>query len=146
MEAIDLPNAIEPTEWFVVFHPETKMRWLALLAFGRFKHVSAFAYCPGFKAWLLYDTQWGGTRLILFPAATAKATLMQYTAGCAVVKIARALQPMGPTGRVGFNCVTAIRHLLGVRCAMYRPDALYRYILQHGGQRIDEGKHPVNPG
>lgn len=145
MNDVTLPCAIEPDEWFVVFHPHAINRWLSLLACGHFKHVSAFAYCPGIKAWLLYDAQWSGLRLILFPHATAAAALVKYTAGCAIVKAPRRSRPMGLVSRLGFFCVPAVKHLLGVRCPIMRPDALYRHLLRNGGTRIDD-KNPVDPG
>jgi hypothetical protein len=145
MDEINIPDAIEPTEWFVVFHPTAMNRILGWLALGKYKHVSAFAYCPSYKAWLLYDAQWGGTRLIMFSHATAKTALVNYLRGCIVVKMQRGLQPMGWTGRIAFYCVPAIRHLLSVRCACLRPDALLHYLLKNGGLRVDEGIQPTDP-
>jgi hypothetical protein len=150
MDAIRLPHAIEPDEWFVVFHRQTPSRLLSLIALGRFKHVSAFAYCPGFKLWLLYDTSLYGTRLILLPhGETAKAALVKYTAGCAIVKIAARRVHMGTSSRLAFYCVPAVKHLIGLRCVAMRPDALYRQILRSGGVPIHgcdqprAGHHPA---
>jgi hypothetical protein len=117
-----------------------------MLACGRFKHVSAFAYCPGFRAWLVYDTQLSGTRLMLLAAGpTAKATLLKYMADCEVVMFTRQHQPMSWSSRIGFYCVPAIKHLLGVRCARMTPSGLYRHLMQNGGTRLDDTIHAPNP-
>jgi hypothetical protein len=143
MDEIALPDAIEPTEWYVVFHMRTPLRWLRWLALGRFKHVSAFAYCPGFKAWLVYDTQLNGTRLMLLAHPAAKAALIKYTEGCEIVHMPRQRQRIAWPSRLGFFCTPAIIHLLAVRCRVWRPDALYRHLLQNGGKRLAGGHSPV---
>ena len=137
MNEVAVPNAVEPAEWFVVFHTRSTRRWLGWLARGRFKHVSAFASYPGFKAWLLFDPQWSGLRLMMLSHAAAKIEIARYTEDCAVVKIARGGKPMGLSARLGFYCVPAVAHLIGVRCGMARPDAFYRHILRRGGKLID---------
>jgi hypothetical protein len=137
---IEIPAAIEPTEWFIVFHRKSMNRWLSLLAFGEFKHVSAFAYCPGLKVWLIYDVQWSGTRHLLVDIDSIKA----WVAGCEVVKIARGTAPMGMSARLGLYCVTAIKHLIRLRCVAPHPDGLYRHILRNGGTSI--AGDAANPG
>jgi hypothetical protein len=147
MDEVALPHAVEPDQWFVVFHPEAKSRWLSLLACGHFKHVSAFAYCPGFKAWLIYDAQWCGLRLMLFPHGdVAKAAIAAHTKNCVILKMTRANQSMGLSSRLGLYCVSTVKHLLVVRCRAIRPDTLYRHLLKIGAVRVDEGVNSANPG
>jgi len=138
MEPITTPDGFVPSDWYVVFHTRSSRRWLSWLAMGRFKHVSAFAYVPGFKAWLIYDVQWSGTQLALLPHPAGLSALMGYTAGCEIIKMTRR---RGGARGLGFFCTTSIAHLLGLRCvALVRPDALYRCILRHGGEIIGD-KH-----
>jgi len=125
----DLPAAIEPAEWFVVFHVKSATRWLGLITPGRYKHVSAVGYCAGYKAWLLYDVQLSRTRLMLLD----KPTVLAWMADCDVVRIAAATRPMGLRCRFGLTCVTAVKHLLGLLCVAPTPTALYRHILRNGG-------------
>src|ERR1700694_4615256 len=130
----------EPDEWFVVFHTKTSGRWLRILACGRFKHVSAFAYCAGFNAWLLYDTQLSGTRLMLLNHGdVAKGMIAAYAEDCVIVKITKRplLKRLGLSSRLFFYCVPSIKSLIGVRCAAIFPDALYRHIIRSGGIVID---------
>lgn len=135
MDPVTLPDAIEPTDWFVVFHPSASTRWLSWLAMGHFKHVSAFAYVPGFKAWLLYDVARAGTRLMLLSANDhGRAELLRYTRGCQIVKMER--REKVTLGRFGFFCTTSICHLLGLTCVA-RPDALWRLCLRNGGVPLD---------
>lgn len=143
MDAVDIPSAIEPEEWFVVFHRKAAGRLLSLITIGEFKHVSAFGYCAGFKAWLIYDVKWAGTTLSLVANNDqGRQVIMAWTDDCAVVKIARSGVRMGAAARLGFTCVTAVKHLIGLRCVAARPDALYRHILRNGGVRIDGRRQP----
>jgi len=132
MDSYELPDAIEPTYWNVVFHP-SKTRAQRLLL-GRYAHVSAFTYVPGIGAWILYDCQWGGVRIALLPRL---AVLVAYTRGCAVVKFDRVYKPIVLASRFGFYCVPAIKQLLGLSCVAAFPDGLYRYLIANGGSRID---------
>lgn len=140
-----LEAAIEPTEWFVVFHRKSMNRFLSFLAFGEFKHVSAFGYCPGFKAWLVYDVQWSGTRIKLLPHNDfGKAAIALWTTDCTIVKLPRGNLIPNFSSRVGFYCVSAIKHLLGLRCVAATPGALYRHILRHGGSLLSEPARPAS--
>ena len=145
MDDAPLPAAVEPTEWFVVFHMKSSIRWLGWLAMGRFKHVSAVGYCPGFRVWLLCDAQWGGLRLQLFAHEPFKAMFSEWTRDAEVVRIKRTGQSMGLRGRFGFWCVPAIRHLVGLPSIALRPDALYRQCLRSGGVLV-EREQPSNSG
>jgi hypothetical protein len=136
MDQVAIPSAIEPNEWFVVFHTKSLSPVLSFLAFGERKHVSAFGYCPGLKVWLLYDVQWGGTRIMLLD----KAAIMEWTRGCDVLKIARVNHRMGLSSRIGLYCVSAVKHLIGLVCVAVTPDQLYRHIIRHGGILISEPK------
>jgi hypothetical protein len=131
MDTIELPDAIEPTYWNVVFHSsETR---LARIMLGRFQHVSAFTYVPGVGAWIMFDCQWGGVRIALIPRINV---LVAYTRGCTVVKFDRVYQPFALLSRFGFYCVPAIKQLLGLSCVAATPDALYRHLIRHGGELI----------
>ena len=130
MDNITLPEAIEPDTWNVVFYP-CASRLGRMLA--RFKHVSAFAYVPGFRAWLICDVQWSGLRLCLFSHEAAMRVFTHYTADCTLVTFTRQHRPMLLLSRFAFYCVPAVKCLLGVSCVAVTPDGLYRYLLKHGG-------------
>src|SRR5215472_3371883 len=135
-----LPDAIEPSYWNVVFHPSRTA--LARLILGRFDHVSAFTHIPGVGAWILYDCQWGGTRISLIPRLNV---LVAYTRGCAIIKFDRAYKPLALTSRLGFYCVPAIKQLLGLSCVAVTPDGLYRHLMNNGGIRIDGTECSTTP-
>lgn len=142
MDAIALPDAIEPDEWFVVFHTKANGRFINRLAFGRFKHVSAFAYVPGFRLWLHYDAQWTGMRLRVIGHDTLKAQIGDLTRDCVLLKMKRRHVAMPVSTRFGFYCVTAVKHLIGVRCRCLRPDGLYRRLIAEGAE-IVHGQQPA---
>lgn len=139
MDEITRPVAVEPTEWFVVFRDRSASRLIGALTPGRRKHVSAFGYCPGVKLWLVYDVQLSGTRIMLM----AQSEVLAWVGDAELVKIARLGQRMGLSSRLGFTCVTAVKHLLGLRCVAATPDALYRHILRNGGIALSDARHPA---
>jgi hypothetical protein len=134
MNITEAGSFVEPSEWFIVFHRKSLNAVLAFLAFGEFKHVSAFGYCPGVKLWLVYDVQWSGTRTILMD--TDAITI--WTRNCTILKIAHTGKRMGWSCRIGFYCVNAVKHLIGLRCGAVTPDQFYHKILQSGGIVISE--------
>lgn len=139
MDEITLPIAVEPVEWFVVFRERSVSRILGALTPGRRKHVSAFGYCPGVKLWLVYDVQWSGTRIMLM----AQSEVLAWVGDAEMVKIARIGHRMGLSSRFAFTCVSAVKHLIGLRCVAATPDALYRHILRNGGTTISDARHPA---
>jgi hypothetical protein len=146
-EPINPALAVEPSEWFVVFHRKSTNRVLSFLAFGEFKHVSAFGYYAGFKAWLIYDVQWRGTRLLMIPhSEDGKQIIAGWTDDCEIVKIARGEKRSALSSRIGLYCVSAIKHLIGLRCVAVTPSDLYRHILRNGGMLIDGRARPTDPG
>lgn len=136
---ISVLRPIEPDRWTVVFHVKRASWWVELLAFGRFKHVSAFAYVPLMRAWLVYDVQQAGTSLTVIPDCDSAITLLDKLYGDCVMLSVRRQEPCGNAFRLGFWCVPAIKHLLGVRCGALRPDALYRHLRRNGAELIDNG-------
>lgn len=131
------PEAIEPVEWNILFHVEAAGRWSSLIAMGRFKHVSAFAYLGGLKGWVLYDVQFGRTRLVVLPDNADSRRVLSQVIGNNVWIVMRRRDGRVPWFRFGFFCTVAIKHLIGLRSGALRPDALYRDCLAHGGVAVD---------
>lgn len=138
----DMLAAIEPDRWNVLFHEKAKSRVLSWMAFGRFKHVSAFAYYAGFKCWLLYDARWSGLSLTLIEDESFKTIIRDYTENCTWVVFERTRAPLPIYARLGLYCVPAIKHLLSLRSCALRPDALYAHLMRHGGTVIPDGRRP----
>ncbi|MDB5937588.1 MAG: hypothetical protein JWQ01_4932 [Massilia sp.] len=138
MHPKSFPVSIEPTQWNVVFHPTAATPWMNRVPIGRFKHVSAFAYLAGIKGWLVYDVQLDGTRLVVLPDIPESMDVIgRLTDGCDIISMRRG--DAGSTGwRLGFWCVPAIKHLIGLRSGALRPDALRRDCLRNGGEIVHE--------
>lgn len=136
IRVVQMPVAVEPTQWNVVFHPVAATPWMNRLPIGRFKHVSAFAYLAGLKGWLIYDVQMGSTRIIVLPDLDASMQIIgKLTDGCDILSIDR--REGGSTGgRLGFWCVPAVKHLIGIRSGALRPDRLYDDLLLNGAKVI----------
>jgi hypothetical protein len=138
MDTQILPDGFEPSYWNVVFHP-SKSR-LNRLLLGRFQHVSAFAYVPGFRCWVIYDCQWGGTRISFVSHGTL---IVPFIRDCSVIKFDRVYKPFVLTSRFGFYCVPAIKSLLGLSCVAATPDGLYRHLINNGGMLFNERVEPT---
>lgn len=135
-EVVNTVRISEPNVWFLVFHRKSTNRVLSFLAFGEFKHVAAFGYCPRVGMWLVYDVTWTGTRVVLMD----KAAIIEWTRGCEILQVDKIGARMGWSSRIGFYCVGAVKHLLGLRCVAATPCQLYRHILRNGGVNIGSGQ------
>jgi hypothetical protein len=132
-----LPGSFQPAEWFLAFFERTNVAWLNRLPFVRFRHISAFAYVPGTKAWIWYDSHWFGTSLVIIGHERFTTEVAKLTHGATVVKLAKRPEaPMPLSTRVGFYCVPCVKHLVGVRCAAITPDGFYLAVIRAGGTII----------
>lgn len=138
-----LPPMIEPDRWTIAFHRTSPYWWVRLLACGRFKHVSAFAWVKPLGLWVYYDVTLFGTKLILLPdSEQATAWLTAQTADADLVQMPR----RSIAGRwpviAPFYCVPAIKHLIGVRGGAL-PIHFYKACLRAGGQRIGDSSENI---
>lgn len=140
-DVVVLPPAIEPTQWFIVFHVTSATKWLGLVTPGKYKHVSAFGYLPGVKLWLLYDVQLNGTRIRLLD----KDAIMLWTRDCDIFLVNSTGARMGLSSRWFFTCVSAIKHLIGLKCVAITPSGLYRHVSKHGGTLISGKERSAAP-
>ena len=131
------PFGIEARRWTVVFHRKAENRVFSAIALGQFKHVSALAWIPELQQWWIYDVGFRRTRLkVLEDGKIAQSAISAIIRGNATVTID--VQDELPWMRLGLFCTTAVSHLIGVRCAALRPDALYRKLIASGGILRDD--------
>lgn len=144
MDIRSLPSAFEADTWFVVFHRNSSVRWLWWI--GHFKHVSAFSYLPGFKAWVIYDVQNHYTRIIHHShEAWTCGAFAEWTRDSEVIQFKRRVNERTKiASRFMFFCGPAIKHLIGLSCIDLRPDAIYREILRNGGSPLGR-TDPIDP-
>jgi hypothetical protein len=129
----------EVTQWFVAFYPSCANRWLDRLVPGRFKHVNAFGWSENARTWVLYEVGLWGTRVFVFPAGRAgERELSAWTETASILRLDRAEKQPGMWLRLGFWCVPATRHLLGLRGGALLPDGLWRDCLRAGAKVIHD--------
>lgn len=136
MDIIDEPLIGEPPLWTLVFSRETRSRWVRWVVWGKYKHVRAYGYIPGMKAWVLYDVHFNGTSLAVVKDGDAvRAVLVEWMTNADLMRIRR----VGPARRfpVFFCCTSAISHLIGLPGGTLRPDALWRDALRNGGEPFE---------
>ena len=126
---------IEPN-WILVFSKKPGRWWVRLLACGRFHHVKAIAYLPAVQAWLFYDVKFNGTRLMFIrdDDPGCRAFLYSYLESCDLVAMPRLPIPKRIAPQAGFWCTIAMKHLVGIRAAVWRPDQLLRDSIAAGGK------------
>ena len=149
MGDFEFPEAVDPERWTLVFHRKAQSRLFSLIALGTYKHVSAFAYLPGLKGWVLFDWQFRRARVVVLPdSPEAKAILLAIVRGNEMVDVVR------KPGRAPFPrcfCTGAVKHLLGIQSRALRPDALLAHLRRHGNpgnaQTYPDGRpQPASPG
>ena len=127
--------AASPSDWFVVFRPYTRLRWLKWLPIGHHKHVMAFGWVEDAKVWIMVNVGWDRTHIAVMPDERMEAMLTEELFGADVVKV-----PAGEPRRLpyfGFWCVPAIAHIVGVNSGALRPDTFLRDCLKAGGVLIN---------
>jgi hypothetical protein len=141
MNTIFTHTGIEPLHWLVLFHTRSTP-WVERLVPGKFKHISALGHVADAGAWVSYSYECGRTRISLiregedfwrwYEAASEDAAVLRFPA-----------PPFehGPwRWRLGLSCVSAVKHLLGVRGGALWPDGLWRLLLANGAEIVTDGK------
>lgn len=132
-----IPVACEPQVWTLCFSKKQPSRWRSLLAFGHYKHVRAYAFLPGLKAWLFYDVHLAGTTLAVIPdGEQALLVICEWMTDADLLRVRRR-GTSSFIGRLGFWCVPAMAHLVAVRCKLPIPDAFYRACLRKGAEPFE---------
>jgi hypothetical protein len=129
-----LPQEVAVSGWTIAFHRRAARRWVEWLAGGRYKHVSAFTYVSSLRLWVLYDVKLAGAPIVLLPDSQAAiARISAHLADADLITM-----PPRESGGLcmGFFCVPAIKHLVGLRGGALRPDALWRDCLRQGGNVV----------
>ncbi len=127
-----------PQRWYVVFNIRASTHVRSFLAFGRYKHVRAFGYVPLVKFWIFYDVKLDGTDIVLASDHIAQGMIHEWMQdGCIIEMPAKGNSRI--LLRLGFWCVPAIKHLIGLRSGALRPDRLRLDCLKAGGKVIYDG-------
>lgn len=133
IDVITGPLVVQPQVWTLVFSRVAFTRWAGWLAFGRYKHVRAYAYVPFLHVWIFYDVHLRGTDLFLAAdGAPAQDVIRVWTRDADLISMRSVSRETIKTPFLGF-CVPAMKSLLGIRSSALRPDTLYRHCLANGG-------------
>lgn len=137
LHTLEGPLIVQPEYWTLVFNREAATWWGGLLAFGRYKHVRAYAYVPFLHVWVFVDSHLGGTDIaIAADGVPAQAMIASWIVNADLVRMRR---------RVGvrrfllppFYCVGAVKRLMGLHCSALRIDSFHQYCLDHGGEPFE---------
>lgn len=137
IRVIDSESVFAPENWLVCFDRKAANWFWSAIACGRYKHVRAFAFVPEMRVWVFYDVQAVTAEIfVAHDGPGAERLIGQWVENAEVVHVKRRARSRR-WFRVGFWCVPAIKHLLGLRCVALRPDALYRHCLKIGDKFAD---------
>ena len=128
-----VPGHGTPQEWFICFSTTSRFWWSRALAFGRYKHVSCFAYVAAVDGWLFYDFGLNQAVVMVLPNRQADAMIGAMADDALVVRWVAPLVVHGVRLKPAFLCTTAIAHLTGVPSCALRPDRFLRDCLASGG-------------
>lgn len=129
-----------PTVWIVAFCGGGRRHWWDVFTRPGFPHVLACGYDPARAVWLVYEVSLAGTALALLDGAALDrliAALRRDGEARFLRWPAHAVRPEAgrpAVCRLGFYCVPAVAHLLGLRCRALSPLGLYRHLLAAGAQ------------
>jgi len=138
----------KPTRWILAFHRTTESRLVRLLAWGRYKHITAIAYIGEVDHWVFLDWRFATIDVIVARGVEADRLMNHFTEHADVLGIEPREVRSG--FRVGWWCVPLIKHLVGIRGGALRPDALWRDCIRQGAEiisheRPEPASHPGRP-
>lgn len=137
----------EPADWYVVFDPFTRRRWLHWLALGKYKHVSCFGFIERAQSWVFFDFHLDRSRILVVGDHEADILIGEYSHRKTVVRMAKPLgQELKINMAVGAWCVPAVAHIIGLPTCALRPDALFRQCLANGGEIMGREEHGNEAG
>lgn len=135
MDVITRPWLGTPRQWIVLFDREVTTWWVNMLPLGKYKHVRAFGYVPEAKAWIFYDVALDRTVIKIACDQDAKRLMADWLAKADAISMPARAHGF-PAPRLGFWCVPAIKHLIGLRSGALRPQTLWRDCLRQGGEIV----------
>lgn len=131
----------EPLEWFVHFTREYERPWVKWLAWGEFRHVSAFGFVKASGVWVFYDYMASRTRILIVTDEKANLLLGQYSRSGVVVRMpAPIVADHRSKLKLGLWCVISVAHLMGLSTCALRPDTLLKHCLANGGTIIADDR------
>lgn len=136
--ATDVDTWPEVVIWNLVFLDHPREHWWDWLTPPGWRHVCAFGYANG--RWIVYDAADLRSCILVLTGAQFDAWIN--LRADRITDILRV--PVENTGglrtRVGLWCVTAVKHLAGIRSSALRPKALHRDLTRRGCERLVHGR------
>lgn len=132
-----------PPEWTLVFDRQTVGLIKTFIAFGKYKHVRAFAYIPFLHVWIFVDPHFYGTDIIVTAKGRPAHQLLRSWIARGKSDLVKMPVNQDHHRRPAIFgwCVPTIKRLVRLPSCALRPDALFRDCIRHGGQLLSEGKN-----
>lgn len=138
MLLVEVPPLAMPKVWQVCFLKTEREYWWDRFLPDGFRHVFLLGYVPEYRQWVYFDPQYASTVVGIVTPARAGALLEIALHEGAVVNVpASVARPPACWARLGFYCVPAVKHALGLRCVAVTPKGLHDYLLKIGAKRLE---------
>jgi hypothetical protein len=132
----------EPDEWFFAFYdPPGPRRWWDWFTRPGFRHVLAFGFVAKHRVWVFLD--WTASGLTAYLARDAEVDALI----CYMIRhdgrVLRMAKPdrdrprvAGPRWPAPFYCVTAVKHVAGIRSWALTPWQLFGTLQRRGATEL----------
>lgn len=124
-----------PCDWYVAFTHKCVNRRTRMVP-GKWKHV--FAMGATEEGMLIFDPDWEQTRFSFLRNWGAINEIVGKTLADGEILFFGPAEPVGRFPFAPFTCVSAVKHLLGIRSSALRPTSLRRHLLAQGCKPIGE--------
>ncbi|MEL7111324.1 MAG: hypothetical protein AAGK93_00100 [Pseudomonadota bacterium] len=144
-EAEDMPEVLV---WNVVFlKAETRRHLLDLFTPPDWRHCVAFGFSQ--DRWIVYDVGDVRSQILVLRPYQFDIWISGIEPRITAAVQIHTKEAARPLARVGLWCVTAIKHLTGIRSGAFTPKALFRDLLANGGkvhEHYGQGENTQAPG
>lgn len=128
--------------WYIGFVGDFEgrpKRWHDFFTHKQFRHVFAMGFEPRLNCYVVYEPHTFGTTIEVIPADDQTISQLIFTISqCGHWLKVKAQPGQFFFGQPWLSCVTAIKHLVGLRSCALRPKGLYRDLVRAGAQKVFE--------
>lgn len=139
MRLVEIPPLALPDFWYACFMKTGSEAWWDRFLPPGFRHVYLIGYVAAHDVWLLFDPRRAWSVLGVVSVGTVGSLLSRAVGEGAALLVKPEGDAMSPgwLGRLGFYCVPAVKHALGLRCVAVTPRGLHDCLLKMGARPLE---------
>lgn len=130
------------TRWYVGFNGDyngREKRWWDIFTCNEFRHCMLLGYDPQLGVWLYYDPTMNGAAVEIFcqDDPSIDMIIQHFAVNGKWLKV-KPQKHLFVTGLWRLYCVTAVKHILGIKSSALTPKGLYRDLVKAGATPVFE--------